>query len=270
MAVTEGTRRIVGGVDTHKDLHVAAVVDEQDRVMETRSFATTRQGYRQMLGRRFDDGVDLSGGEWQKIALARAFWRHARILVVDEPTSALDPLAEAELRKKGGKIVDLSHERIVELGDATVVGLPGAFERRQLHADGACVYGQKDLDALAEALNHVAQPAILVAALPPRGQDAKGLDVSEGQNVGDPRLVAPDSSADHSAKLEALRELLAEALDGREFLVGDRFTVADIVASEVVAAAGRMGAYEPSGRLAEYLAAMQRRPARERAGARFA
>ena len=49
MSVNEGTRRIVGGVDTHKDLHVAAVVDEQDRVIGTRSFATTRQGYRQML-----------------------------------------------------------------------------------------------------------------------------------------------------------------------------------------------------------------------------
>ena len=49
MAVIEGTRRIVGGVDTHKDLHVAAVVDEQDRVIEARSFVTTRQGYRQML-----------------------------------------------------------------------------------------------------------------------------------------------------------------------------------------------------------------------------
>ena len=50
MAVIEGQeRRIVGGVDTHKDLHVAAVVDEQDRVLGTRSFATTRQGYRQML-----------------------------------------------------------------------------------------------------------------------------------------------------------------------------------------------------------------------------
>jgi transposase len=42
-------RAVVGGVDTHKDLHVAAVVDEQDRVLGTRSFATTRQGYRQML-----------------------------------------------------------------------------------------------------------------------------------------------------------------------------------------------------------------------------
>jgi transposase len=50
MAVIEGIeRRIVGGVDTHKDLHVAAVVDEQDRVLGTHSFATTRQGYRQML-----------------------------------------------------------------------------------------------------------------------------------------------------------------------------------------------------------------------------
>ena len=50
MAVIEGLeRRIVGGVDRHKDLHVAAVVDEQDRVLGTHSFATTRQGYRQML-----------------------------------------------------------------------------------------------------------------------------------------------------------------------------------------------------------------------------
>ena len=49
MAVIEGVCRIVGGVDTHKDLHVAAIADEQDRIIGTRSFATTRQGYRQML-----------------------------------------------------------------------------------------------------------------------------------------------------------------------------------------------------------------------------
>jgi hypothetical protein len=50
MDVIEGSKHgVVGGVDTHKDLHVAAVVDERDRVLETRSFATTRQGYRQML-----------------------------------------------------------------------------------------------------------------------------------------------------------------------------------------------------------------------------
>jgi transposase len=44
-----GTRAVVGGVDTHKDLHVAAVVDDQDQVLGARSFAATRQGYRQML-----------------------------------------------------------------------------------------------------------------------------------------------------------------------------------------------------------------------------
>ncbi len=44
-----GAAGVVGGVDTHKDRHVAAVVDERDQVMGTRSFAATRQGYRQML-----------------------------------------------------------------------------------------------------------------------------------------------------------------------------------------------------------------------------
>lgn len=47
--IHETARHIVGGVDTHKDLHVAAVVDDHDHVLETNSFATTRQGYRQML-----------------------------------------------------------------------------------------------------------------------------------------------------------------------------------------------------------------------------
>lgn len=105
-----------------------------------------------------------------------------------EVRSELDA-AEAELRKKGARIIDLSHTRIVELGDATVVGLPGAFERRQLHSEGACIYVQRDIDAVSAALDRVQPPALLVAAVPPRGQDAKALDFSEGQNLGDPRLV---------------------------------------------------------------------------------
>jgi ATP-binding cassette subfamily B protein len=54
-------------------------------------------GYEQMLGRRFDQGVDLSGGEWQKIALARAYLRDAQLLILDEPTAALDARSEFEV-----------------------------------------------------------------------------------------------------------------------------------------------------------------------------
>ncbi len=55
------------------------------------------EGYATMLGRWFDNGAQLSGGEWQKVALARAFMRDARILILDEPTSALDAQAEYDV-----------------------------------------------------------------------------------------------------------------------------------------------------------------------------
>jgi len=53
--------------------------------------------YDQMLGRRFENGVELSGGEWQKVALARAYMRDAQLLILDEPTAALDARAEYEV-----------------------------------------------------------------------------------------------------------------------------------------------------------------------------
>ena len=55
------------------------------------------EGYETMLGKWFESGQQLSGGEWQKIALARAFMRDAQILILDEPTSSLDPQAEYEV-----------------------------------------------------------------------------------------------------------------------------------------------------------------------------
>ena len=53
-----------------------------------------------MLGRRFEGGVDLSGGEWQKFALARAYLRDAQVLILDEPTAALDAVAEVEVFRR--------------------------------------------------------------------------------------------------------------------------------------------------------------------------
>jgi ATP-binding cassette subfamily B protein len=66
-------------------------------------------GYHQMLGKRFEGGVDLSGGEWQKLALARAYMRDAQILVLDEPTAALDAQAEHEVFQR---FADLTHGRL--------------------------------------------------------------------------------------------------------------------------------------------------------------
>jgi ATP-binding cassette subfamily B protein len=57
-------------------------------------------GYNQMLGRRFEQGVDLSGGEWQKVALARAYLRDAQVLILDEPTAALDARSEFEVFRR--------------------------------------------------------------------------------------------------------------------------------------------------------------------------
>jgi len=72
-------------------------------------------GYDQMLGRRFDGGVELSGGEWQKVALGRAYMRDAQVLILDEPTAALDARAEYEVflrfaeLTKGRMAVLISH-----------------------------------------------------------------------------------------------------------------------------------------------------------------
>jgi len=93
------------------------------------------KGYEQVLGRRFADSVDLSGGQWQKIALARAYMRDAQLLILDEPTSALDARAEHEVFIRfaeliaGRSAVLISHrfstvrmaDRIVVLQHGTII-----------------------------------------------------------------------------------------------------------------------------------------------------
>lgn len=85
-------------------------------------------GYNQMLGRRFENGVDLSGGEWQKVALARAYLRDAQLLILDEPTSALDARSEYEVFQRfaeltaGKMAVFISHRfSTVRMADRIVV-----------------------------------------------------------------------------------------------------------------------------------------------------
>lgn len=61
-------------------------------------------GYEQMLGRTFEGGVELSVGQWQKVALARGFFRNAPVLILDEPTAAIDAKAEAEIFNRVEKL----------------------------------------------------------------------------------------------------------------------------------------------------------------------
>ncbi len=70
------------------------------------------QGYDQLIGRRFKTGIDLSVGEWQKIAIARAYMREAQVLILDEPTASLDARAEFEVFQR---FKELSRERTAVL-----------------------------------------------------------------------------------------------------------------------------------------------------------
>jgi ATP-binding cassette subfamily B protein len=105
-----------------------SLVDAAERSLASSLLPRFTQGYRQMLGRRFDDGVDLSGGEWQKIALARAYMRSAQLLILDEPTAALDARAEYEVFLRfnelmaGRMAVVISHRfSTVRMADRIVV-----------------------------------------------------------------------------------------------------------------------------------------------------
>ncbi len=111
--------------------------------------ARVEKGLDQMVGRRFNDGVDLSGGEWQKVALARAYMRDAQVLILDEPTATLDARAEhrvferfAELTR--GKIAVLISHRFstVRMADRILVLHDGEILEQGTHEELLAIRGQ--------------------------------------------------------------------------------------------------------------------------------
>jgi ATP-binding cassette subfamily B protein len=97
-------------------------------------------GYEQMLGRRFEKGMDLSAGQWQKIALARAYMRDAQVLILDEPTASLDARAEFEVFQRFAELtrvkmaVLISHRfSAVRMADNILVLADGQIREHGTH-----------------------------------------------------------------------------------------------------------------------------------------
>jgi ATP-binding cassette subfamily B protein len=100
------------------------------------------RGYDQMIGKRQRDGVELSGGEWQKLAIARAYMRDAQLLILDEPTAALDARAEFEVFQRfkelshGKTAVLISHRfSSVRMADRILVLVEGQLEASGTHEE---------------------------------------------------------------------------------------------------------------------------------------
>lgn len=98
-------------------------------------------GYDQQIGRRFNQGVDLSGGQWKKIAIARAWMRNAQVMILDEPTAALDARSEFEVFQRFRELADnrtavlISHRfSSVRMADRILVLADGRIEASGTHA----------------------------------------------------------------------------------------------------------------------------------------
>lgn len=107
------------------------------------------KGYDQMVGRRFEGGVDLSGGEWQKLALARAYMRDAQVLMLDEPTATLDARAEYEVFQRfadltrGRMAVLISHRfSTVRMADRILVLAGGEIREQGTHEELVALGGR--------------------------------------------------------------------------------------------------------------------------------
>ncbi|MCI4566518.1 ABC transporter ATP-binding protein [Lysobacter sp. CFH 32150] len=136
--LTAGENIGVGQIDAMQD--EVRIREAARRSMADEVVAGLPRGYKQVIGRRFKDGVDLSGGQWQKIAIARAYMRDAQVMILDEPTAALDARAEFEVFQRfkelseGKTAVLISHRfSSVRMADRILVLAEGRLEASGTH-----------------------------------------------------------------------------------------------------------------------------------------
>jgi ATP-binding cassette subfamily B protein len=128
----------VGQIDAMDDL--PRIRDAARRALADEVIDSLPQGYEQLVGRRFKTGVDLSGGQWQKIAIARAYMRDAQVMILDEPTAALDARSEFEVFQRFKELssdrtaVLISHRfSSVRMADRILVLAEGRLEASGTH-----------------------------------------------------------------------------------------------------------------------------------------
>ena len=128
----------VGRIEARDDR--ARIVAAARRSLADEVIDKLAKGYDQVIGKRFKSGVDLSGGEWQKVAIARAYMRDAQLLILDEPTAALDARAEFEVFQRFKELSDdktavlISHRfSSVRMADRILVLNEGQVEAMGTH-----------------------------------------------------------------------------------------------------------------------------------------
>jgi ATP-binding cassette subfamily B protein len=127
----------------------ADIVRSAEKSLAAAVVAVLPRKYGQMLGRRFEGGIDLSTGQWQKIALARAYMRDAQILILDEPTASLDARAEFEVYQRfvdltlGKMAILISHRfSTVRMADRIIVLVDGRIAEQGSHSQLVALGGR--------------------------------------------------------------------------------------------------------------------------------
>ncbi len=138
--LSAGENIAVGRIDARHDQQ--RVEAAAHRSLADDVIAKLPEGYDQMIGKRFRGGVDLSGGEWQKIAIARAYMRDADVLILDEPTAALDARSEFEVFQRFKELSDnrtavlISHRfSSVRMADRILVLINGQTDAIGTHQE---------------------------------------------------------------------------------------------------------------------------------------